>query len=319
LKSDWFNPILRAATAGSVRQNLTYNLLETLEIPLPPLEEQRAIVARWQAAQAEQDTFTVQIGQMEDSIPAIVYEALGTPSPKPRTAKSKCVILEWAEMDRWSFRYLAQMQQGQLGFTQSYYPIVELGTVLEDTRNGYCIKPVTGPTPYKMLKLSALTPAGLNLDETKYVPVSDKIANVFSLRKDDLLICRSNAYEYVGKCAVVEHDDPNVLFSDIIIRMRLKEEIASEYVREVIETPLGRSFFQVNSRRAVGGMWKISAQDIRSFPLPLPPLDVQRGIVARVQERRAEIARLREQAAQRARESAAEIEATLIGTKTQKT
>jgi hypothetical protein len=44
LTSKWFNPCLRSATTGSVRQNLTYDLLGTLKIPLPPLTIQDQIV-----------------------------------------------------------------------------------------------------------------------------------------------------------------------------------------------------------------------------------------------------------------------------------
>lgn len=47
LSSDWYNPILRAATSGSVRQNLTYDLLAELEIPLPSIEKQKEIVENW--------------------------------------------------------------------------------------------------------------------------------------------------------------------------------------------------------------------------------------------------------------------------------
>ena len=35
LKSNWYNVFLRAATSGSVRQNLTYELLSSLKIPIP--------------------------------------------------------------------------------------------------------------------------------------------------------------------------------------------------------------------------------------------------------------------------------------------
>lgn len=53
LTSRWFNPRLRAATTGSVRQNLTFDLLGTLEIPLPPLAVQYEIVSYLQKFEAE--------------------------------------------------------------------------------------------------------------------------------------------------------------------------------------------------------------------------------------------------------------------------
>ena len=51
-----------------------------------------------------------------------------------------------------------------------------------------------------------------------------------------------------------------------------------------------------------------------SLQIPLPPLPVQREIVARVQTGRAEIARERAAAARLTREITAEIEAQILGT-----
>ena len=56
LKSNFFNQTLRAATAGSVRMNLTYPLLETLKIPIPPLPLQQVIVQHWEAARVERSS-----------------------------------------------------------------------------------------------------------------------------------------------------------------------------------------------------------------------------------------------------------------------
>ena len=53
LKSDFFNKALRAATAGSVRMNLTYPLLQTLKVPFAPLLVQQRIIDSWKAVQDE--------------------------------------------------------------------------------------------------------------------------------------------------------------------------------------------------------------------------------------------------------------------------
>lgn len=316
LKTDWFNPMLRGATAGSVRQNLTFDLLGTLEIPLPPLSIQKVIVNHWRQVQSENGMANQQILTKEKEIAQYIYTALGVPKPIESGAQPRFFVLNWAEMERWSFNYLNRSRQGLLGFHKATYPIVPLSECMEDTTNGYCIKPVAGPTPHKMLKLNALTPAGLDLTKSKYIAIPENIARRFSLRKGDLLICRSvGSYEQVAKCALVEQDCPDTLFPDIIIRARLKSSVMPHFVREVMQTPLGRSHFLSNARTAVG-MWKIGSEDIRNFPFPLPPLDVQQEIVQQVTQMRAEIARIREDADQKARESKAEIEAMILGTKT---
>jgi type I restriction enzyme S subunit len=164
-----------------------------------------------------------------------------------------------------------------------------------------------------MLKLSALTPAGLDVRESKFVKVSDRVAQRFHIRKGDLLLCRSvGSHGHVAKCALVEEDRLDLLFPDIIIRVRFAENILPEFAREAIQTPLGRTFFQSNARTAVG-MWKIGAEDIRNFPIPVPPLEVQRKIVDMVNEKRARIAEERKAAEERKGQATREVEEMILG------
>lgn len=62
-------------------------------------------------------------------------------------------------------------------------------------------------------------------------------------------------------------------------------------------------------------MWKIGAEDIRSFPLPLPRLDVQQEIVDRISAIRREVARRHELADRMAEETKTEVEDMILGTK----
>jgi hypothetical protein len=57
----------------------------------------------------------------------------------------------------------------------------------------------------------------------------------------------------------------------------------------------------------------INKEELENFPIPLPPLEIQREIVAQVEVARAAVAGLRAQVAQRVRESAAEVEAAILG------
>jgi type I restriction enzyme, S subunit len=317
LCSSTVNAVLRASIGSSAvsRNRFKEEAFLDFWIPLPPLAFQQSIVDQWKQAQTEITAAFTQAEQQEKGIAEHIYTVLGIPKPVETGPPPKYMALQWKDLERWSYNFLVRSRQGLLGFHKSSYPIVPLSDCLEETTNGYCIKPVAGPTPHKMLKLNALAPSGLDLTKSKFISVPDKIAKRFSLRKGDLLICRSvGSYDHVAKCALVEEDKPDTLFPDIIIRARFKPTVLPRFVREVMLTPLGRSHFLSNARTAVG-MWKIGAEDIRNFPLPLPPLDVQKEIVGQVAEKRDEIARLRESAERKARESKAEIEAMILGTK----
>jgi type I restriction enzyme, S subunit len=297
------------------RKEVKLEFFERQEIPLPPLAEQKAIVARWREAQKRIAAARSSVEKMKQELPQVIYRALGTPPPLAEKSAERCFAVWWKDLARWSMNYLSRARRGLLGFSKSKFPIVPLGEHLTETMNGYCIKPVQIPTPHKMLKLNALAPGGLDLKLSKFIKIPEKIAERFSIRKDDLFICRSvGSYDHVAKCALAKETASNIVFPDTMIRVRFKDLLLPAFVGEVIQTPLGRSFFQSNARTAVG-MWKIGADDILAFPIPVPPLAVQREIVARMASTRAEIARELEAAARLVIESETEIESRILGVK----
>ncbi len=309
---------VNAASTGSSavsRNRFKEEEFLNFEISLPPLTEQEAIVARWRKAQDDIAAARERVKKMEAKLPLIVYQGLGTPPPSAEKSTEKYLIMWWKDLERWSFNFLSRAGQGLLGFAKSNFPIEPLGNHLAETMNGYCIKPVPGPTPHKMLKLNALNPAGLDLTASKFIIIPDKVAKRFSIRKDDLFICRSvGSYDHVAKCALATEDAANIVFPDTMIRVRLKDSLLPAFVREVVQTPLGRSCFQSSARTAVG-MWKIGAADIVNFPIPVPPLTVQRQIVERAAAARKEIACEREAADRMARDINAEVEVLVLGTR----
>jgi restriction endonuclease S subunit len=302
-------------TGGIGKGEISEDRLLAVNVPLPSLSEQNDIVVRWFKAQDKIAAANDRIVKLEAEVPLLLYHLLGTPPPLTSKPVEKFLALWWKDLERWSFNFLSRSAQGLTGFSTSKYPIESLGTHLIETMNGYCIKPVAGPTPHKMLKLNALLPSGLDLSASKFIKIPDRIAQRFSIHKGDLFICRSvGSYSHVAKCALAKEDAPDTLFPDIMIRVRLKDTLLPEYVCEVIQSPLGRSFFQSNARTSVG-MWKIGSEDIASFPIPIPPLSVQRKIMERVAAGREKIAREKANAERLSREISAEIEALILGTK----
>ena len=315
-RTEHFRRIINGMVSGaSGRKRVQPDELEVVEVPLPSLVEQAAIIARWRKAQGEISAVRERVKKLEARLSHIVYQELGVLPPLPEKPIEKCLVVWWQDLTRWSFNFLSRATQGLLGFTQSRFPIEPLGNHLLETMNGYCIKPVPEPTSHKMLKLNALQPDGLDLTKSKFIKISDKIAERFSVHKGDLFICRSvGSYEHVAKCSLGKEDAANIVFPDTMIRARFKNSLLSEYVGEVIQTPLGRSFFQSNARTAVG-MWKIGADDISNFPIPIPPLKEQRQIMQRMVIARAEIAGEREAASALEKEINADVEAIILGSK----
>jgi type I restriction enzyme M protein len=74
LSSDWFNPLLRAATSGSVRQNLTFDLLADLEIPIPNIEKQKEIVVNWLVLKTQEQKLKETLQNFKNDLSEMILE-----------------------------------------------------------------------------------------------------------------------------------------------------------------------------------------------------------------------------------------------------
>jgi len=77
LSSSWFNPYLRAATSGSVRQNLTFDLLSELNVPIPPLPVQKQITEEWHKAKKQTEKLNKKANEQEKEIDDYILRELG--------------------------------------------------------------------------------------------------------------------------------------------------------------------------------------------------------------------------------------------------
>ena len=82
LSSSWYNDFLRAKTSGSVRQNLTFNLLSDLEIPLPNIITQKQIVEEYENNKKQAQNLRNEALEKEKNIDDFLVSELGIEKQK---------------------------------------------------------------------------------------------------------------------------------------------------------------------------------------------------------------------------------------------
>lgn len=180
-RTDVFRRKINSMISGaSGRKRVQPADLESVDVPLPPLPVQRRIVSTWETARKYATDAATKIEQLEREVEARFLADLGLKAPK-QTALPKAFAVRWRDLERWSIGFI-RMASESADVSGGKYPAVALSECLIGTTNGYCIRPVPGPTPHKMLKLNSLQPDGLDLSASKYVKVPDKIAKRFHLR-----------------------------------------------------------------------------------------------------------------------------------------
>jgi len=300
-------------SGASGRKRVQPTDLEEINIPLPSLSVQRAIVAVWEQARAELAETRQHIAQLEAEIEADFLADLGLPKPK-RATLPRILAVWWKDIDRWGVRP-NQLAAISINLHRGKYPVVTGRDIFEEIKHGCSASPSPKPTALEVLKISGVTQGQLNISERKFMYDRREYRREFDLRRGDVLLCRTNgSLALVGMSALVENDIPDIIFPDKVIRLRCKSKILPEYLWKIFQMPFLRSQIEAAARTAVGN-YAIGTDDLWNFEFPLPSILVQQKIVNVVTERREQIAALKIQAAQKEERGKAEVEAMILGEK----
>jgi type I restriction enzyme S subunit len=121
--------------------------------------------------------------------------------------------------------------------------------------------------------------------EIKRMILTEAEVDQYQLKPGDILINRVNSRELVGKAAVIPLNIETCVYESKNIRLRLfQESTQSEFVNYWFRIH-SQKYFNQNAQQTVG-MASINQEQIGSMPIPFPPLNEQKRIVAKIEELR---------------------------------
>ena len=160
-------------------------------------------------------------------------------------------------------------------------------------RNGLPQKPETSPPGYRILRINAVRPMKVDLDEIRYLPLSERDAKAYFLDNGDILFTRYNgSLELLGVAGMVRSCSLPTLHPDKLIRVKtVLAEPLSSYVEMASNVGVSRAHLESRAR-TTAGQTGISGSDIKQIPIPLPPLAEQEQVIAEVEQRLSVICQL---------------------------
>jgi type I restriction enzyme S subunit len=156
--------------------------------------------------------------------------------------------------------------------------------------NGLSIKGSEQPPGVPALKLSAMTGAGFDYAQIRYLPLKMAAVGDLAVTAGDFFVSRGNgSLHLVGRGTVAQEPPFTVIYPDTMIRLRLLEPLrTTRWVSAVWASPLVRQQLEKKAK-TTAGIWKLSQEDIASLELPLPPLAEQHRIVAAIEQHLSDI------------------------------
>lgn len=304
-KTDRFNRIIKENTTGSVRQNLTFDILKLMDFPLPPLEEQNRLlnVYNSKSEKAKKQEYLAKLKERE--IDDYLLKKLNV-SLSPVIKTTGWNFVEFSEIDRWAADYLLNLKSIS-GIYQSHYPIMKIKNILLSYQYGLSEKATEKPIGTPMLRMNNIYDSELVIDDLKYTVIPEDQREKVLLNKNDLLFNRTNSKELVGKTAVFELKE-DFCFASYLIRLKFDlKRVNIHYINYLFNSPIGRMQIDMVSRQVLGQA-NINAQELQEFIFPIPDLNTQNNIVKEIFAIREQVLKLRNKAEANQKEALNEFE-----------
>lgn len=237
--------------------NLDQKRTLKLEIPLPPLPEQKRIASILDAADALRTKRRQAIAMLDELLQATFLDMFGDPVTNPKG-----------------------------------WEVKKLGDFVEKLLGGKNIAQAEYVSSFKVLKVSAVTSGIYKPEESKYLPDDYQFPAEYLVHKNDLLISRANTTELIGATAFVWNTPENIVLPDKIWKFVWKniQEINPLFVFGYTNQAEFRRQVSNRCSGTSGSMKNIAKPKLLSIPIYVPPLTLQTqfaSIVEKVEAQKA--------------------------------
>ena len=187
----------------------------------------------------------------------------------------KTEIAENGDYNLSSERYVIQSE------VNTQYPLVPVDEVFLEINNGINVEQSDEVGKYKVTRIQTIADGTVDLTKTKWT--NDEVDSKRFMQKGDILFSHINSYDHLAKTAIYDNDDAIVIHGINLIRFRPNQSkilprFAAYLFKQDYFVDKARSFAQ----RAVNQA-SIKVSDLKTIQIPLPPIDLQREIVAEIE------------------------------------
>jgi type I restriction enzyme S subunit len=219
-------------------QRVPPDFLARVKVPLPTLPEQQRIVNVLQQAEA-----TSQVNERREHLDHLIKAALDQ-------------LVLGCDEGKWE----------------------QLGSLVK-TRYGTSVSAdATADTGVPVLRIPNVMGGEIDVEDMKYVELTQAELDRLSLTTSDVLIVRSNGNpEYVGRSAPITEDacQSAIVYASYLIRLRADPaRLLPEYLSSFLNSAYGRAAMR-NAIRTTAGQSNLSGENLAKVRLPVPDLAEQ--------------------------------------------
>jgi type I restriction enzyme S subunit len=236
--------------SGATQKAINNGNFKKLEIPLPPLDQQKKIAAILDAADTYRQKTKALITKYDELTQSLFLDMFGNPVRNPK---------KWRTQE-----------------------LITLGTVRSGITKGRKFKEeeIIGERPY--MRVANVQDGHLDLSVIKTIPAIKSDLDKFLLMKGDILLTEGGDPDKLGRGAVWNNEIEGCLHQNHIFKVRLdKDSVIPIYFSKLCGSAYGKRYFLKVGKQTTG-IATINKTQLSKFPVYLPPIDLQNQFGERV-------------------------------------
>lgn len=309
IQANFFKSYLwRNKVGAEGRKEVKLEFFESIKIPMPPIDEQRRIVAAWQQAQVNIANAEKRVKKIEQDMESLMLKSLGISLPS-EFPEQKIFLVFWKDLERWDLFFQRPdfvALENQLHSLNA----LSLGEVLNFESRSW--KKSDFPEgKFEYIEISSVNREN-GIFSSRTVETNNAPSRATTLVKTgDLII--STTRPYLGAIAIVPEKYNNYICSSGFA-LATSTKLPHVDIRYVLFFLTSKAGLLQLERRMTGGLYPaIVQEELEKIKIPIPSSEVQKEIICRVEEGRSKIRQEQEAAAKVKEESEREIERMILG------
>lgn len=258
-------------------QAIDIEAFQNLDIPVPPLAEQRRIADFLDAETGRVDRLVQARMRQRVALDEHAYADISETLIPGITRKPAGV---------WPWVWLPELGKDRPLVRLGYVCRIQTGITVDSGRD-VGSDPVTRP----YLRVANVQAGHIDLSSVAEVTVPRAMAARSTLRPGDVLMTEGGDLDKLGRGTVWRGELPDCLHQNHVFALRPEpDRLDAEYLALMTQTVHGRCYFESTGTKTTN-LASTSSSKILSFPIPLPSVSRQRELVAAITRRLDMVAR----------------------------